>query len=59
VEVLDAAGNRVTTATDSLTLTLTGPVGFTPLTLNIPLVNGVATFLLGSTPITTAGSFII
>ena len=57
VEVDDAAGNRVTAATDGLTLTISGPAGFTPITVNATLSRGVASFDLSSIALPLAGAY--
>ena len=56
VKVVDAAGNLVTTATDALTLTVSGPATYT---FNTSLVNGVATFNLTGTAIAQSGSYTV
>ena len=52
----NASSNVVTAATDTITLTVTGPGGYSK-TYTANAVNGVATFNLSSVPLTAAGGY--
>jgi len=52
----DASGNLVTSSTDSITLTVTGPGSYSQ-TSTVAAVAGVATFNLSSIALTKAGSY--
>jgi sugar lactone lactonase YvrE len=58
VRVVDAVG-RVVAAdnTDTVTLTLSGPTGFTPLSFSATVVSGVATFDLSAQPLPVSGAY--
>jgi len=58
VDVDTAAGGIATTSNVPVTLTLTGPSGFTAQTYTVNSVNGVATFTL-TTPLTMAGHYML
>jgi predicted outer membrane repeat protein len=55
VATQDNAGTNVAGSTDSLTLTITGPSSPAPITVSA--VNGVATFNLSGTSLTTVGTY--
>ena len=52
----NASGTTVTAATDTITITVTGPNGYSK-TYTATAVNGVATFNLGSAPLTAVGGY--
>ena len=52
----NSGGTLVTTASDTVTLTVTGPGSYSN-TYTVTAVNGVATFNLSSAALTTAGSY--
>ncbi|MDR3793627.1 MAG: Ig-like domain repeat protein [Terracidiphilus sp.] len=52
----NAGGTTVTSATDTITITVTGPNGYSK-TYTAAAVNGVATFNLGSAVLTAAGGY--
>jgi sugar lactone lactonase YvrE len=56
VDEQDGSGNTVTSATDSITLTVTGPSGYTA-TYTVTAVAGVATFNLSSDLLTATGGY--
>jgi hypothetical protein len=58
VSVENNVGNVVTNSTASITVTITGPHGYTH-TVTLPAVNGVATFNLAAVTFSTAGSYTI
>jgi streptogramin lyase len=57
VQEENAGGAVVTTATDTITLTVTGPNGYVQ-TYTATAVNGIATFNLSSTALTATGSYL-
>ena len=57
VEVLDGVGNRVTTATGTVTVSMTGSGGSLVGTLSAPIVAGLATF--ADLQVNGAGSFVL
>lgn len=56
VDVDDANATLLTSATNAVTLTLTGPGGYSQ-TLTVTAVNGVASFNLSSLALTTPGTY--
>ncbi len=57
VTVVDAFGNTVTASTAPVTVTITGPGGFTFTSAPVPAANGIATISLSGTPLNTAGTY--
>ncbi len=57
VTVEDALGNIVTTPSVTVTVTITGPAGYTPQTLPVATAGGIATFNFANTPLTIPGIY--
>jgi hypothetical protein len=57
VTAADASGAPVTAPSVTVTVTITGPAGYTPQTLQAATTGGIATFNFGNNPLTVPGIY--